>query len=99
MVFWQEQFGDDIIICRYDELVAETKTTVSTILNRIGLDWQQNCEDFQQNKRNVNTASAWQVRQPIHQDSVERWLRYKPHLVSIEKTMEQSIQDWNKGKK
>ena len=31
----------------------------------------------------MNTASVWQVRQPIYRSSTERWRRYEPWLGAL----------------
>jgi Flp pilus assembly protein TadD len=64
----------------YEELVADQETWSRKILEFIGLEWDPRCLDFHTNKRQVVTASAWQVRQKIYKNSVARWRNYEKHL-------------------
>ena len=50
------------------------KETTQNILNTIGLDWDDGCLSFHNTERVVQTASEWQVRQPIYKTSVETQL-------------------------
>jgi len=49
-------------------------------LDFIGLEWDDRCLEFYDTKRQVVSASAWQVRQKIYKDSVARWRNYEKFL-------------------
>jgi hypothetical protein len=38
---------------------------------------------FNRNNRVVNTASSWQVRQPMYSSSIGRWKRYQSFLEPL----------------
>jgi tetratricopeptide (TPR) repeat protein len=61
----------------YEELVADQEAWTRKILDFIGLEWDARCLQFHETKRQVATASYWQVRQKIFQNSVERWRNYE----------------------
>jgi tetratricopeptide (TPR) repeat protein len=61
----------------YEELVANQEAWTRRILDFVGLEWDARCLLFHETERTVNTASAWQVRQKIHNQSVERWRNYE----------------------
>jgi Flp pilus assembly protein TadD len=61
----------------YAELVADQEGWTRKILDFIGLEWDQRCLDFHSTTRPVVTASYWQVRQRIYNDSVQRWHHYR----------------------
>ncbi|HEY8023332.1 MAG TPA: sulfotransferase [Burkholderiaceae bacterium] len=61
----------------YEALVDEQEAWTRKLLNFVGLPWDARCLDFHQTRRNVSTASNWQVRQKINRASVERWRRYE----------------------
>jgi hypothetical protein len=44
------------------------------------LDWDPRCLDFHRTERPIRTASATQVRKPIHGNSVKRWRKYEAFL-------------------
>ena len=46
----------------------------------IDLPWDVRCLDFHRTRRNVVTASKWQVRQKISRGSVGRWRNYEAFL-------------------
>jgi tetratricopeptide (TPR) repeat protein len=60
----------------YEGLVADQETWSRKMIEFIGLEWDPRCLEFHTNKRQVATASAWQVRQRIYQSSVTRWRNY-----------------------
>jgi Flp pilus assembly protein TadD len=61
----------------YEELVSDQEAWTRKILNFIGLEWDERCLVFHETKRSVVTASAWQVRQKVYRQSVERWRNYE----------------------
>jgi hypothetical protein len=64
----------------YAELVADQEVWTRKILDFIGLEWSENCLNFQQSDRSVVTASYWQVRQTIYATSVGRWRNYEKFI-------------------
>jgi tetratricopeptide (TPR) repeat protein len=64
----------------YAELVADQEGWTRRILDFIGLEWDPRCLDFHSTKRAVVTASYWQVRQRIYNDSVQRWRNYRKFI-------------------
>jgi tetratricopeptide (TPR) repeat protein len=64
----------------YAELVADQEGWTRRILGFLGLEWDQRCMDFHKTERPVGTASYWQVRQRIYNDSVQRWRHYRKFI-------------------
>jgi tetratricopeptide (TPR) repeat protein len=64
----------------YEELVSDQETWTRKILDFVGLEWDERCLAFHETKRSVVTASAWQVRQKIYRQSVERWRHYEKFI-------------------
>ncbi len=77
-------FGGKPAIMRvsYEAMVADLEKESRRMLDFLDLPWDAVCLEFHANRRPVNTASAWQVRQPVYTSSVGRWRRYQAHLVS-----------------
>jgi hypothetical protein len=65
---------------RYEDLVADQAAWTRKMLDFIGLEWDERCLDFHATKREVATASTWQVRQRIYGSSVERWRKYEKFI-------------------
>jgi tetratricopeptide (TPR) repeat protein len=64
----------------YAELVADQQGWTRKILDFLGLEWDARCLDFHNTKRDVVTASVWQVRQKIYTNSLQRWRNYKKYI-------------------
>jgi tetratricopeptide (TPR) repeat protein len=64
----------------YEGLVADQEGWTHKILDFVGLEWNERCLAFHETKRSVTTASAWQVRQKIYRQSVERWRNYEKFI-------------------
>lgn len=64
----------------YEQLVADQEGWTRKILNFLGLEWDVRCLSFYETPRSVSTASAWQVRQKIYTESVQRWRNYEKFI-------------------
>lgn len=80
---WCSLFPNRIIRIRYEDLIGGQEKFSRQLIDSCGLVWDDKCLDFHRTKRAVQTASAWQVRQPIHSGSVERWRFYESHLEAL----------------
>jgi hypothetical protein len=47
------------------------------------LPFEENCLDFHESTRAVNTASSEQVRQPIYTSALDFWRNYESHLEEV----------------
>ena len=65
---------------QYEDLVADNEKKSRELINFVGLEWDEACLNFHQNKRAVRTASITQVRKPIYQSSIAKWKRYEEYL-------------------
>ncbi len=84
MQHWKSLFGDSIIEANYETIVTDPETSIRTLLDRCGLEFDQRCIDFHATKRVVRTASAVQVRKPIYTSSIGAWKNYAPYLPGLE---------------
>lgn len=67
----------------YEGIVADLPAQAARLIAFCGLDWDDACLTFHQTQRPVRTASAMEVRRPIHRDSVQRWKKYEKHLAPL----------------
>jgi tetratricopeptide (TPR) repeat protein len=67
----------------YEELVGEPEAVSRRLVSFCGLEWDDRCLTFHQNRRAVHTASQMQVRQPVYKKSVGRWRHYAAHLQPL----------------
>jgi hypothetical protein len=80
--------SDRFLEVEYEMLVSEPEPEVRRILSFCGLPWDEACLRPQENRRLVNTPSAWQVRQPLYRTSVERWRKFEPWLGEFSELLE-----------
>ncbi|AXS41433.1 sulfotransferase [Breoghania sp. L-A4] len=64
----------------YEALIAEQETESRSLLAHAGLDWEDACLEFYKGDSPVATFSQQQVRQPIYNTSIRRWVRYKDEI-------------------
>lgn len=85
---WQEVLGDRVIEIEYESLVADQEGQIRGLLDKLGLDFEQACLDFDQNEAPSATASAVQVREKAHTRSVEKWKRFATELQALQDYLE-----------
>ena len=83
MQHWAKVLPLEICTIDYEQIVAQPEHACRAILGAAGLDWKPDCLAFHEGSGTVQTASAWQVRQPIHGRSVKRWHHYRPWIESL----------------
>ncbi|HEU5397584.1 MAG TPA: sulfotransferase [Verrucomicrobiae bacterium] len=87
MDHWQKVFGDGLVEVRYEELVTRTAETLQPLVARLGLGWDERCLTPHTNPAPMETASHWQVRQPIYHRSIGRWRHYERFLTPLKQTL------------
>ncbi|MDA1017975.1 MAG: tetratricopeptide repeat protein [Planctomycetota bacterium] len=83
MEHWLRVLPLRITAIDYEQVVTKPEPTTRKILDAAGLDWEPSCLEFHNGTTPVQTASAWQVRQPVHVRSVNRWKNYRHHIESL----------------
>lgn len=87
MAHWYAALGPRLCRLNYAELVNKPDAETRRLVEYCGLEWDGRCLRFHDNKRPVNTASHWQVRQPIYQGSVQRWRDYESYLSPLKQAI------------
>jgi tetratricopeptide (TPR) repeat protein len=80
MAHWRRSLGKRLVEVDYEDVVSDPRETLCSLLPRLGLDFDEACLNPQEDRTAVMTASAAQVRQAIHADSVGSADRYGAHL-------------------
>lgn len=80
MEHWKTVVPTPVLEVDYESVVADHEGQGRRMIEHLGLEWDDAMAAFHANKRVVNTASVWQVRQPIYKGSVERWRKYEAHI-------------------
>ena len=90
MVHWQDVFPNEVFTLQYEELVADQERVSKQMVEYLGLEWDEKCLDFHNNDRNVMSPSNMQVRQPMYQNSIDRWKLYEKQLQPLVEVLKQA---------
>ena len=83
MKHWDEVLPGAVLRVQYEDIVADLERETRRLLDFCELPFEEDCLNFHQTARAVNTASAEQVRQPIYDSAMEFWRNYEAHLDEI----------------
>ena len=83
MTHWRTVLPNSFLDLDYEQLVSEQQPSSQRLLAHCALEWQAGCLNFHRNERPAATASAAQVRQPLHQRSVQHWKHYRAELAPL----------------
>lgn len=68
---------------RYDAMVTNQEATVRSMLDFIGVPFDEHCLSFHENRRYARTASYAQVTEPLYDRSLNRYRHYRRHLEPV----------------
>lgn len=88
MAHWRQALGPRFVEVAYEDLVADPGRVVANLRSELGLGIEADTAPVTTNAP-VMTASASQVRQPVHQRSVSSAERYARHLGPLLAVLEQ----------
>ena len=88
--FWTKKFSDKIINIKYEDFIENHKKNIKYLIKKLNLEWEENIFNFHENKRPVETASLYQVRNKIYKDSLSEWKKYRPFLKSMEDVLKKN---------
>ena len=80
MGHWQTRFGGDIVDFSYDRLVRDPAAAAASLCAALQLPWDERLLDLAGRPSSVQTASVWQVREPLYRRSSGRALHYRSQL-------------------
>ncbi|MBF0588567.1 MAG: sulfotransferase [Magnetococcales bacterium] len=83
MAYWERVIPGTVYNAHYEDLTGNQEEETRKLLGHCALEWDAHCLDFHTTKRVVTTASAMQVRRPIHRNSVAGWRRYEQALQPL----------------
>ncbi len=87
MDYWHQIYPNQIYDISYEELTINQEKETKALLKYCNLEWDQNCLNFHQNTRDVNTASAVHVRKKMYQGSSDAWKKYEKFLKPLVKSL------------
>lgn len=83
MVHWAHACPERLVVVDYEALVTEPERVGADLAARCGLPWTPDALDLTRNRTASLTASAAQVRRPIHASSAGAWTRYRRQLEPL----------------
>lgn len=89
MDVWRDRFGDRFFDVSYEAIVTDFEANARSLIRYLDLPWEDACLHFHAQDKAVATASAVQVREPVHTRSVGRWRRYEQQLQPLLETLQQ----------
>lgn len=87
---WQSALGDRMVEVAYEDLVRDQEGQTRRLLERLGLEFEEACLQFDRNRTPSTTASSVQVREKVHAGSVLRWKRFERQLQPLREQLEQA---------
>lgn len=88
MKHWEQVLpAGSLLTVDYEDVVTDIRKSAERLLEHCGLPWDEACVAFHETKRPVQTASVYQVRQPLYKSSMGRWRRFERHLGPLEETL------------
>lgn len=88
MDHWHQVFPGRILDVAYEDLVSEPESESRRLLEGCGLVWEPGVLDFHTQDSASMTASAMQVRKPMHTDSIGSWRRAEAGLEPARSRLE-----------
>jgi hypothetical protein len=83
MNYWRALLPGRFLDLDYESLIDDQEGTTRKLLEYCGLPWRDECLRFHENTAPTATASAAQVRQPIHGESKDLWRNYRKELAPL----------------
>ena len=83
MRHWDTVLPGNILRVHHEDVVNDLEGSVRRILKFCGLEFEPACMDFHRTRRQVNTASSEQVRQPLYRGGMDQWRHFEPYLDSL----------------
>lgn len=83
MAHWARVIPNPIYQLQYEDLVEDLPGKTAELAEFVGLDLDERMLRCWEQERKVETASQWQVRQPLYSSAVGRWRPYEQHLKPL----------------
>jgi len=87
---WREVIGARLIEVEYESLVNDQEAQTRSLLDRLGLDFEPACLDFDKNETPSATASSVQVREKVHRRSINKWSHFARQLQPLRGYLEKA---------
>ena len=92
MTHWEQEYPGRIHHLAYEDLVTDPETALTRILSRLDLNWDAACLDFHTSRAASTTASASQIREPLHGRAIGHWRNFETYLEPYRAALETSAE-------
>jgi Tfp pilus assembly protein PilF len=86
--FWKEKIPGVIFDIKYEDLIASPEAKIKELISASGLNWDEKCLKYNENKNAIKTLSVNQARKKIYSSSVSLYEKYKPFIKDFSKYFE-----------
>ena len=83
-------FDKEIFDLNYEDLINNSENVIKKIINFCGLEWQDKCLEYYNNKRSIKTVSFSQARKPIYKNSLKGTEKFKSYIAELENALSSS---------
>ena len=90
MDHWHRLLPGRILDVAYEDFVRDPESQARRVLDWCGLPWQASVLEFHAQQRPAMTASAMQVRKPIHTHSIGAWRRSESALAQVRERLQRA---------
>lgn len=90
MQHWNTVLPGVVHTVRYEDIVDDAETHSRQLIEQCGLEWQDQCLRFYENREASTTASTAQVRRPIYKSSLGKWRHYEQELQPLADILQQA---------
>jgi len=79
----------------HERLVDDPEAEIRSLLDYCGVEWEDSCLQFHENKRAVRTASSEQVRQPLSKSGFDQWKPFEQWLEPLKSALGPALVHWD----
>lgn len=90
MEAWRSRFPGRFLDIAYEDIASDLEPNARALVDFLELPWESACLEFHKQSAAVTTASAVQVREPVHTRSIGRWRRYEARLGPMLETLREA---------
>ena len=72
----------------WKSFVNDFENETFSLVEKLGIKWEENLKNYSKNVRPVQTASLLQVRGTIKKNTSDEWKKYQDHLKIMQETLD-----------
>lgn len=89
MDHWREALEHPVLHMRYEQIVANPEAQSRTLIDFVGLEWNDACLSYHESERQILTHSYDQANRPMYQSSVGRWKAFASQLEPLRRAIDE----------